>query len=245
MKKRLAIVIIAALLFLIIGCSKSPDSGCSGIAEQNKKDACIYDLASNGTDQNACSTIGRDTLRNGCMAKTAINSGNLSMCSVISEPKALGYCYAQISMDKKDMEACQQTPESYWRMSCTKTIAIETQQHEYCRRLNEADRDECFALIAIKSMNGDLCQEVLKKQPRDNCLYYIATRSGNLSMCKALEGTLTDYCIRDVARATRNASQCGLISIPDIQKNCISELNTTKTAPPSLQDQERSGKLTV
>jgi hypothetical protein len=178
---------------------KVDESVCGKIAFVSMKDNCFYEIAMDKNISTICTGIANKELQESCAQEVTIRNGNLTLCEMQNGSKAKDACYEKLSEIQKDLTICN---------------------------MIEDNSQECYATIAERLLNPEICERIDLWEQRENCILRVAETSKDDKLCLKLTGP--DHWALCTAYTKKDFHKCDLVFDNNLGSMCYTRVAVLK-----------------
>lgn len=109
---------------------------------------------------------------------------------------------------------------SQQKYACLESIAVSSDNSTACASLSGSYKDNCYAQIAAKESNIQLCGNVSNYTLKAACTMQVANSTGSYNYCMQLDQPYNDACLYSIGISRRNESACLSITNTTLSDTC-------------------------
>ncbi len=111
------------------------------------------------------------------------------------------YYFAKKAIEKENPDICMEHPRDYGVWMCYRIVAVRTLDPSVCEKINNAQSQKCIFDIFIYDKNSgqDTCKMISDISTRSHCLRLLAIRSKDSKICEEVEDdTERNFCFTNL-----------------------------------------------
>lgn len=114
------------------------------------------------------------------------------------------------------------------KYTCLESLAVSSDNSTACASLSGSYKDNCYAQIAAKESNIQLCGNISNSTLKAACTTQVANSTGVYNYCLQLNQPYSDACLYSVGTSRRNESACTSIANTTLSNTCSYTIYFTK-----------------
>jgi hypothetical protein len=181
---------------------------CARISVEGMRDNCFHKAATKKADELICGRINLVSLKDNCFYEVAMNKNISAICSSIANKELQESCGQKTKMRTGNLTLCEMQNSSAAKDACYKTLS-ETQKNISICNLMEDNNQECYATIAERLVDPEICDRIELWEQREDCILRIAEISMDNRICLKLTGP--DHWALCSAYTKKDFRKCDLI----------------------------------
>lgn len=123
---------------------------------------------------------------------------------------------------------CNSQFTSQQKYTCLESIAVSSDNSTACASLSGSYKDNCYAQVAAKENNIQLCGNVSNSVLKAACTTQVANSTGVYNYCLQLNQPYSDACLYSIGVSRKNESACSLITNSSLSNTCSYTIDFTK-----------------
>jgi hypothetical protein len=217
-------------------CMGSVDASyCGKIADTVLRNNCLAHAARHKADTSLCAGITDTFLRDDCIGKVSLARQDQSICSGIKDAGQRDNCLASVAATKGDIRICNAIADADDKARCINLVGMtalisEKGDRDYYRNLSVCNtdtmrasaesRDLCIMMVAGRTINPDLCEQVQDEDSRNTC-FLLFSLTGDTSVCtRIMDDYMRDSCFKIIAEGTKDLELCDDIQDEELAAEC-------------------------
>lgn len=230
MKKKIFLLFLLLILFLITSCADLSISLCKktniyGMTPTGRVD-CVTDAAVSKVDYTICNKIQKERDELNTEFKDYINNDDIKLC------------YAEVSARMVDISVCDKIQLREKKKECYDEDSLFYIDVGLCKELKtQEERNKCFnelglknfEELGIKEQSISVCSKFDEQKTKDYCFSEIATRYEDESTCDLInDNEEKDKCYELVGVTSNDVSVCDKIQDQDDKNSCYLDVGVEK-----------------
>ena len=215
---------------------------CAKIKDKFYWDMCYGEVAELKLDSGLCKEIKKPRNKDKCYSTVAIGKNNSSICDNIKDKHIKGGCLKHIAVAKGNAKLCDDIEDQSLKTACLMQVAVEIGDVAPCNYVGSPEQSECYKLVAIKTQDIELCDEIYleKSNIKNECIIQIAIALNNPTLCERIKDDENkDNCKKWISEDTgSDMSLCSEITDKKKKESCIKNIATQYNKPELCKDLE-------
>jgi hypothetical protein len=156
-------------------------------------------------------------------------------CNKFTDKNENANCLINYAKEKNNVAICENFDENLTG-ACKRNVYIEQKNILGCEGIKikyPLDADLCFAGIAKKNANIEICNKIEIPAAKDGCIYQVSQETQNPSYCEKISDPLKmDFCYIKMAQTLKDINYCENVKDTNQLKACFTEYRIVTSENP-------------